>query len=124
VQHDLTDTCLGSLYLRREAGARQHCKFEQKHLQEIVYQLTDAEHLMYSPQMQTSTIYAKMLHLDLVTKVYLPENCLIKFAKHTVASTFTSKISLPPLQFALYHEYNVRKHSVLFRLSIFTVTLS
>jgi hypothetical protein len=59
VKHDLTDTCLGSLYLRMENGVRQHCKFEQRPVQEMVYQLTDTEHLVFSPQMQTSTIICK-----------------------------------------------------------------
>ncbi len=51
VQHDLVGTCLGSLYLRMEHGVRQHCKFEQRPVQEMVYQLTDTEHLVYSPHM-------------------------------------------------------------------------
>ena len=105
VQHDLTDTCLGSLYLRMEDGVRQHCKFERKPVQEMVYQLTATEHLIYSPIMQTSTIICKnatseTIHLDIATKIHVPENCQVKFAKHTITSTFTSKISSPPLQFA------------------------
>ena len=71
----------------------------------MLYQLTATEHLLYSPIMQTSTIICKnarseTVHLDLATKIYVPENCHVKFAKHTIISTFTSKISSPPLQFA------------------------
>jgi hypothetical protein len=56
VQHDLTYTCLGNLLLKMNAGVRQQCKFEQRPVQEIVYQLTDTENLVYSPKIQTSTI--------------------------------------------------------------------
>ncbi len=31
---------------------------------------------------------------------HVPDNCHVKFAKHTITSTFTSRISSPPLQFA------------------------
>ncbi len=69
VQHDLTDTCLGSLYLRMENGVRLHCKFEGRPVQEMVNQLTNTEHLVFSPQMQISTIVCKnatseIVHLD------------------------------------------------------------
>jgi hypothetical protein len=43
---------------------------------------------------------SKIIHLDLSTKIYVPENCHVKFSKHTITSTFSSKISSPPLQFA------------------------
>ena len=70
----------------------------------MVYQLTDPEHLVYSPQMQTSTIICKnktseIIHLDLATKNLVPENCDVKYSKHTITSTFSSWISSPPLQF-------------------------
>jgi hypothetical protein len=74
-------------------------------VQEMVYQLTDTEHLVYSPHMQTSTIIcknatSKIVHLDIATKILVPENCHAKFSKHTISSTFTSTISSPPFHFA------------------------
>ena len=49
IQTDLSETCLGSLFLQMESGVRSHCKFETKPVQEIVYQLTDRDHLIFSP---------------------------------------------------------------------------
>jgi hypothetical protein len=88
-----------------ERGVRQYCKFERRPVQEMVYQLTDTEDLVYSPLMQTITIICKnatseIVHLDIATKIHAPENCLVKFTKHTITSTITSRISSPPLQFA------------------------
>ncbi len=56
VKSDFTDTCLGSLYVRMEQGVRKHCKFERRPVQEIVYQLSDTDHLVFSPTLQTSAI--------------------------------------------------------------------
>jgi hypothetical protein len=55
--------------------------------------------------MQTSTIICKnatseIVHLDTATKIHVPENCHVKFSKHTITSTFTIRILSPPLQFA------------------------
>ena len=105
VKHDLTDTCLGSLYLRTEEGVRKHCKFERKPIQEMVYQLTDTEHLVYSPTLQTAIIICKnqsseTVHIDMTTKITVPENCYVKLLKHTITSTATNKISAPPLSYA------------------------
>ena len=104
VKHDLTDNCLGSLYSRMESGVRKHCKFERRPVQEMVFQLTDTEHLVYSPTMQSSTIMCKNstdnIYLDLITKIKVPENCYVKLSKHTITSTFSSRISSPALQFA------------------------
>jgi hypothetical protein len=71
----------------------------------MVYQLADTEHLVYSPHMQTLTIICKnatseIVHLNIATKIQVPQNCHVQFTKHTITSTFTSRISLPPLQFA------------------------
>jgi hypothetical protein len=104
VQQDLTDTCLGSLFLKIEARVRQHYTFEQKPAQEIVYQQAANEHLVFSPKIQTSTIINKnvtseTIHLDLASKIHVHENCYIKL-KNTITSTFTSRISLPPMQLA------------------------
>jgi hypothetical protein len=88
VQHDLTDTCLGS-------------KFKLRSVQEMVHQLTDTEHLLNSQQIQTSTIICKnatseIIYLDLPTKIQIPKNCHVKFSKHTITSTFSIRISSHP----------------------------
>ena len=78
-KHDLTYTCLGSLYIRMEAEVRQHCKFEGRPIQEMMYLLTDTEHLVYSPKIQIYTIIcinstSETKNLDLANKVHIPKN--------------------------------------------------
>ena len=106
VKHELTDTCLGSLYVRNEDGVRKHCKFERKPVQETVFQLSDTEHIVYSPTLQTSAIMCRngtseTIHLNLVTKINVPEDCQLKLLKHTIISSSTVReISTKPLQYA------------------------
>ena len=40
---NLSENCLGSLFLRMEIGVRKECKFEWRPVQEIVFQLTDTK---------------------------------------------------------------------------------
>jgi hypothetical protein len=72
--------------LKMEAGVRQHFKFELRHVQKMVHQLADNENLVYSLNMQTSTIISKnwsfkTIQLDLATKIHVPENCNMKLTK-------------------------------------------
>ena len=74
VQTDLTESCLSSLYFRQEEGVGKDSKFERRPVQEIVYQLTDTEHLVYSPVLQTSSIICRnnsreTVYLDQSTRI-------------------------------------------------------
>ena len=102
VKHELTDTCLGSLYVRNEDGVRKHCKFERKPVQETVFQLSDTEHIVYSPTLQTSAIMCRngtseTIHLNLVTKINVPEDCQLKLLDTPSYPHPLSEISLPNL---------------------------
>jgi hypothetical protein len=44
--------------------------------------------------------HEKKFRFDLALTIHAPENCHVKFSTHTIASTFYSRISSPPLQFA------------------------
>jgi hypothetical protein len=50
------DTCLGSLYARMEQGVHKNYKFERRPVQEMLYQLSDTDLLVFSPTLQNSTI--------------------------------------------------------------------
>ena len=102
VQTDLTDSCLGSLYLRQEEGVRKHCKFERRPVQEIVYQLTDTEHLVYSPVLQTASIVCRnntheTVYLDQSTRITVPQGCSLSLQKHRIHSERQTTISPHPL---------------------------
>jgi hypothetical protein len=106
VKHEFTDTCLGSLYVRNEDGVRKHCKFEHNPVQQTVFQLSDTEHIVYSPTLQPSAIMCRngtseTIHLNLVTKIIVPEDCQLKLLRHTIISSSTVReISTKPLQYA------------------------
>jgi hypothetical protein len=49
LRNNLEDTCLGAIYLRPELGVQKHCKFKIKPVSELVYQISDTDHLVFSP---------------------------------------------------------------------------
>jgi hypothetical protein len=105
VKSDFSDTCLGSLYVRMEKGAWNHCKFERRPVQEIVYQLSDSDHLVFSPTLQTSTIkctngFATRVHFEQSTKINVPARCFIKLTRHEITSTDSAKIAPPLLRYS------------------------
>jgi hypothetical protein len=60
-----------------EQGVRKHCKFERRPVQEIVYQLSDTDHLVFSSTLQTSTIKctnssSTRIHFEQSTKINVP----------------------------------------------------
>jgi hypothetical protein len=59
LENDLRDSCLGSLYLRSETGVQRNCKFEKRPVKEMVYQINDLEHLIYSPNPNVYTMNCK-----------------------------------------------------------------
>ena len=105
VKTDLTESCLGSLYLRQEEGVRKHCKFVRRPVQEIVYQLTDTEHLIYSPILQTTTILCRnntqeTVYLEQSSRVKVPQGCSLQINKHKIHSVRQTNINPHPLHVA------------------------
>ena len=118
---DLTETCLGSLFLRVESGVRAYCKFETRPVQEVVYQLTDREHLVFSPTDQVSdrehlvfsptdqvskikckngTQERVQLDRNQATKITMEPGCTLKLNKHTIRTKSSSHIYIQPLQYS------------------------
>jgi large-conductance mechanosensitive channel len=88
-----------------ESGVRKHCKFERRPVQETVFQLTDTDHLIYSPILQTSTITCKngtqqTVYIEQATKITLSEGCTLKLNKHTIHSNSRARLTPHPLQYA------------------------
>ena len=104
VKNDLSQSCLGSLYLRQESGVRIYCKFERRPVQEIVYQLSDSDHIVFSPSPFTSKINCKngtsqRIHFNTATKIHLESGCTIKLKVHTVFSDTNMAITPSTLQY-------------------------
>jgi len=100
---DPGDTCLGSLYLRDQAGVQQHCHFERRPLQEMVYQLSPTDHLVYSPELLTTQIKCRNnshfpLFLEKHTRISIPEGCQTKLRRHIITSDVTLRENPEPLQ--------------------------
>ena len=106
VKTDLTESCLGSLYLRQEEGVRKHCKFVRRPVQEIVYQLTDTEHLIYSPILQTTTILCsrnntqETVYLEQSSRITVPKGCSLQINKHKIHSIRQTSINPHPVHVA------------------------
>jgi hypothetical protein len=87
-----------------ESGVRIYCKFERRPVQEIVYQLSESDHIVFSPSPFTSKINCKngtsqRIHFNSATKIHLDEGCIIKLKQHTVLSDDNMAIAPQTLQF-------------------------
>ena len=70
-----------------------------------MYQLSDTDHLVFSPTLQTSTIKctngsSTRIHFEQSTKINVPAGCSIKLAKHEITSSDSAKISPAPLRYS------------------------
>ena len=104
---DLTQTCLGSLFLRQEGGVRAHCKFETKPIQELVFRLSDTDHVVFSPMDQSSIIKCNngsqervQFNRNQATKIVMGLGCELKLKKHYLKTRNTASIHIQPLQYS------------------------
>lgn len=104
---DLTQTCLGSLFLRQENGVRAHCKFETKPIQELVFRISDTDHVIFSPMDQASIIKCNngtqervQFNKNQATKIQMGLGCELKLNKHTLKTKNTASIHIQPLQYS------------------------
>ena len=105
LENDLRDSCLGSLYLRSETGVQRNCKFEKRRVKEMVYQINDLEHLIYSPNPNVYTMNCKngsrhVFHLEKTSKITIEENCVIQLEKHTIKSDSSINLNAAPLTYS------------------------
>jgi len=104
LRHDLEQSCLGSLFIRNEEGAKRFCKIRKEILRETVYQLSATEHLVFSPQPFTATVQCRnnsyypmfLSQNDLVT---IPSGCRTRLQSHSIASDLSIDISSPAIRF-------------------------
>jgi hypothetical protein len=72
IKNDITDTCLGTMYLRMEQGVCRYFKFERKPVQEILYQLSDtSSHILI--YLRQSACISAFLVFQHFSKKTLPE---------------------------------------------------
>ena len=104
VRTNLSDTCIGSMFVRSMTGLQDHCKFERRPLQEQVYQLTPTDHLVYSPTMFTTQIICRNgshfpLHIQDHVRIRVPQGCHTRLERHVISSDVTLRSDPEPLRF-------------------------
>jgi hypothetical protein len=100
--NDLVATCPGALYLRSEPEVQKHCRLERKPAIELIYQISDLEHLIYYPTPKVYTVYCKngtkrVLHLSQATKVRIKPDCQENLDKHAITSDNIVNLATEPL---------------------------
>ena len=102
---DLERNCLGALYLRHASGVRTYCRFERRPLTENVYQLTNIDHLVFTPTPLTTQVMCQNgsvhpIFLAQTSKLTVPQNCHVTLRSHVIFSDAHFDASPPPLQYA------------------------
>lgn len=99
----LHESCLGSLYLRSEAGVREHCKMKKEPLVEVVHQISSSSFLVFSPQDHTfqgtcrnGTQFPVPISVG-NNEVHLPEGCRVSLSSHELLSDENVRVSSPAL---------------------------
>ena len=99
----MEDTCMGALFMRSEAAAQERCKFHRKRLEETVHQLSNTNHLVYSPDSFTTTIKCKNgTHFPLFlttgnNRITVPRGCQAELKDHLITSDFDIQVTPEPL---------------------------
>ena len=88
---DLLSSCLGSLFLQSSQGVLENCKIDRVNLREKVYQISNTQHIVYSPQPLTTQIICNNgsyypLKIKNTKFVIIPEGCTTELANHTISS--------------------------------------
>jgi hypothetical protein len=88
---DLLSSCLGSLFLQSSQGVLENCKIDRVKLREKVYQLSNTQHIVYSPHpINTQIICNNGSYYPLKIKntkfIVIPEGCSTELANHTISS--------------------------------------
>ena len=101
---DLEGSCLGALFTQNPAGVGENCQIDRKPLRETVYQLTDTDHLVFSPQPLTTEILCQNgthfpLKVKATVRISIPEGCSTQLINHTIQSDFSLRLAPEALHF-------------------------
>ncbi len=101
---DLLGSCLGSLYLQSPLGVANNCKINRIPLKETVYQISNTNHIVFTPYPITTQISCfngsyfplKIKHTQ---QVRIPEGCSVELTNHTITSDFSIRITSDSVHF-------------------------
>jgi hypothetical protein len=91
---DLLGSYLGSLYLQSPLGVATNCKINCIPLKETVYQISNTNHIVFTPYPITTHISCHNgsyfpLKIKHTQQIRIPEGCLVELTNHTITSDFS-----------------------------------
>ena len=101
---DLLSSCLGSLFLQSSNGVLNNCKIDRIKLREKVYQISNTQHIVYTPQPLTTQITCyngsyfplKIKNTKFIT---IPEGCTVELTNHSITSDYTIRTTSQSIYF-------------------------
>ena len=101
---DLLGSCLGSLYLQSPLGVATNCKISRIPLKETVYQISNTDHIVFTPYPITTQISCFNgsyfpLKIKNTQQIKVPEGCLVELTNHTITSDFSIRTTSDSVHF-------------------------
>ena len=101
---DLLGSCLGSLYLQSPNGVISNCKINRIPLKETVYQISNTNHIVFTPFPITTQITCFNgsyfpLKIKNTQQIRIPEGCRVELTNHTITSDFSIRTTSDSVHF-------------------------
>ena len=101
---DLLGSCLGSLYMQSAVGVQANCLIGRVSLQEQVYQISNTDHIVYTPVPITTQIACNNgsyfnLKIKNTKQIHIPEGCSVDLTNHTITSDFNIRTTATSVHF-------------------------
>ena len=101
---DLLGSCLGSLYLQSPHGVAANCKLNRIPLKETVYQISNTNHIVFTPHPMTTQISCNNgsyfpLKIKNTQQIRIPEGCQVELINHTITSDFSIRTTSDSIHF-------------------------
>ena len=101
---DLLGSCLGSLYLQSPNGVISNCKINRIPLKETVYQISNTNHIVFTPFPITTQISCFNgsyfpLKIKNTQQIRIPEGCRVELTNHTITSDFSIRTTSDSVHF-------------------------
>ena len=101
---DLLSSCLGSLFLQSSNGVLNNCKIDRVKLREKVYQISNTQHIVYTPLPLTTQITCNNgsyfpLKIKNTKFITIPEGCTVKLTNHSITSDYTIRTTSQSIYF-------------------------
>ena len=101
---DLLGSCIGSLYLQSPTGVFENCKIDRVKLRETVYQISNTQHIIFTPtpiNSQITCINGTYFPIKIknTKQIYIPEGCSTELINHTITSDFSIRTDSRSIHF-------------------------